>query len=476
MKLASREFSDADQKQFAAVSGDHNPMHLDALQARRTPAGEPVVHGINLLLWTLDSLAIANPELPPLRCLRVRFSKFVYLGERVDVVLTELTPAGARLNISVGEAPRAKVSLDFGDAIEDRPPWSNAIQESIPFSPTPSNLSFEQASGRSGRISFAMHSQDAATLFPAATQWLGAPRIQAMAASTHLVGMVCPGLNSIYGELSVTSLRQSSLQDSLAFRVTGTDPRFQAVDQEICGGGLTGTVKSFFRTPPVQQASMQSLHGVVGSADFAGSVALIIGGSRGLGELTAKLIATGGGRVIVTWQTGQLDAEKVAQEIRLAGGSCETLAYDSRRPAADQLSRLTETPSHAYYFATPAIARPSSGIFATERLSEFLAVYVDGFWDLSRALRTHQPGLSLFYPSSVFVAERPKGMTEYAMAKAAGEVLCADMNASLSPAHITVRRLPRLPTDQTSSLIAAHTADPLETLLPVIREVQSWPR
>ncbi len=476
MKLATREFNDADQQQFAAVSGDYNPMHLDALQARRTPAGATVLHGINLLLWTLDSLATANRDLPPLRGLRVRFSKFVYLGERVDIVLTELTPTGARLNISVGGTPRSKVILDFGDAVEDASPWRNAIQESTPFSPTPVDLSFEQASGRSGRIPFLMTSRDAATLFPAATQWLGAHRIQAMAASTHLVGMMCPGLNSIYGGLSVTSCRQSSLQDSLAWRVAGTDPRFHAVDQEICGGGLTGTVKSFFRTPPVQQAGMQSLYGVVGSTEFAGSVALIVGGSRGLGELTAKLIATGGGRVIVTWQTGQLDAEKVAQEIRVAGGSCETLAYDSRRPPADQLARLTETPSHAYYFATPAIARPSSGIFATERLSEFLAVYVDGFWELSQALRARQPRLSLFYPSSVFVTKRPKGMTEYAMAKAAGEVLCADINASLSPAHVTVSRLPRLPTDQTSSVIAAHTADPLETLLPVIREVQSWPQ
>jgi hypothetical protein len=321
-----------------------------------------------------------------------------------------------------------------------------------------------------------MTPENAATLFPAATRWLGAPRIEAMAASTCLVGMICPGLHSIYGELSFSTCRQSPLQDSLAYRVTGTDPRFHAVDQEISGGGLTGTVKCFFRTPPMQQASIQSLYGAVGPADFAGSVALIVGGSRGLGELTAKLIATGGGRVIVTWQTGQKDAEKVSQEIRLAGGACETLAYDSRKPAADQLAPLTEVPSHAYYFATPTIFRPQAEIFATDRLNDFLAVYVDGFWQLAQALRARQPRVSLFYPSSVFVTERPRGMTEYAMAKAAGEALCVDMNASLSPTHVTLSRLPRLPTDQTASVIAAQMAHPLETLLPIIREVQSWPR
>jgi len=53
------------------------------------------------------------------------------------------------------------------------------------------------------------------------------------------------------------------------------------------------------------------------------------------------------------------------------------------------------------------------------------------------------------------------------MAKAAG---------SLAPMHVTQARLPRLPTDQTASIGEAATADPLEAMLPMIREVQSWPR
>jgi hypothetical protein len=67
-------------------------------------------------------------------------------------------------------------------------------------------------------------------------------------------------------------------------------------------------------------------------------------------------------------------------------------------------------------------------------------------------------------------------MTEYAMAKSAGEALCADMNRALKPLHVTVTRLPRLPTDQTASITPVKTASSLETMLPVVREVQSWPR
>jgi NAD(P)-dependent dehydrogenase (short-subunit alcohol dehydrogenase family) len=140
------------------------------------------------------------------------------------------------------------------------------------------------------------------------------------------------------------------------------------------------------------------------------------------------------------------------------------------------LDQLEVAPTHAYYFATPAIFRPQSALFAGERFKEFLDIYVNGFWQLSQALRARQPRLSIFYPSSVSVTERPQGMTEYTMAKAAGEVLSADMNTNLAPMHVTVNRLPRLPTDQTASVVPAETALPLDIILPIVREVQSWPR
>jgi NAD(P)-dependent dehydrogenase (short-subunit alcohol dehydrogenase family) len=155
---------------------------------------------------------------------------------------------------------------------------------------------------------------------------------------------------------------------------------------------------------------------------------------------------------------------------------CETLEYDAQKPAAAQLGALADVPTHAYYFATPPIFRPQAEVFSAERLKEFQTVYVDGFWQLSQALRARTPGLSMFYPSSVAVAERPRGMTEYSMAKAAGEVLCAEINVALAPMHVTVSRLPRLPTDQTVSVNGIKAADPVATMLPLVQEVQSWPR
>jgi NAD(P)-dependent dehydrogenase (short-subunit alcohol dehydrogenase family) len=460
---------------FAAASGDFNPMHMDPVAARRTQAGAPVVHGMHLLLWALDALA-ASGEPPPLRRLRVQFDKFVYLDEPVALGPADRHPDGARLTIFAGGAPVTRIEVEFGAPGH---PGPEVFDAGAPLNPPPVNaqdLDFEALSNRSGRLAFSASAESVAAMFPAAADWLGRRRVASLGACTHLVGMVCPGLHSILGELKIEAIADRDPDEALAFRVTETDPRFRLVRLFVRGGGLEGVVVSFARMPPTTQPGLDSLAGLVEPNAFAGSTALIVGGSRGLGELTAKLIVAGGGRVVVTYRLGRADAEAVASEIGRAGGDCQILQFDARAPAEAQLAGLAETPSHAYYFASPPIFKPQRDLFDKGRFDEFTDVYVEGFWRLSRALSARNAAISLFYPSSVAVAERPRGMTEYAMAKAAGEALCADMNLSLTPLHVTIWRMPRLATDQTASLRRIETAPAVETLLPIVSEVQSWPR
>ena len=470
--LAERTFDLGDQKRFATISGDWNPIHVDPVTARRTQAGGVVVHGIHLLLWALDAFASTHPDLPPLRGCRVRFNRFVLAGEHVFAGFEQLTSTSALLAVSDQSGPRMRIALEFGEALTKTPALAIPAREIAPAVSEAFDLAFEELEGRSGLLPLLMTPADAVAEFPAASRWLGAQRITALAASTYLVGMITPGLHSIYAELAFQTCAGVEPANALAYCVVRTVPRFSSIDLQIAGAGITGLVKSRVRSAPVRQAAMSSLAGLVGTAEFSQSLTLIAGGSRGLGELTAKLIAAGGGRVIVTWQSGREDAERVAAEIRAAGGDCQTLQYDARKSIDAQLAELAEAPTHAYYFATPSIGRSAGEVFSSERLREFLAVYVDGFWQFAKALRTRSPNLTLFYPSSAFATERPEGMTEYTMAKAAGEVLCADMNASLHPLRVVVSRLPRLPTDQTAGLMESEIASPVETMLQVVREVQ----
>jgi hypothetical protein len=474
MHLADKIFSLSDQLQFAAASGDHNPMHVDPVASRRTQAGAPVVHGIHLLLWSLNAFAAKRVGAPPLRRLRAEFKRLVYLDETASVRISESDERRARLSVITADGVKSEFTLEFGTPEKIAPSWPATLSGTLPHSTTPMVPDLAQISGMKGRLPLNFSAKDAADFFPHATTWMGQRSIAALAATSHLVGMICPGLHSIYSDLALEfCVPVELIANDLAFCVTKVNPRFGLVVEEVVSAGFSATVRAFLRQPPVSQPSMQSLAGLVAPDEFAGTFSLIVGGSRGLGELTAKLIASGGGRIAITWQSGRDDAERIATEIRHAGGQCETLRYDAREDAASQLAALADTPGHVYYFATSIISRARAAIYAPKRLAEFLSIYVDGFWLLTQALRARKPAISLFYPSTVFVDERSPGLTEYAMAKAAGETLCADINTELSPTHVTVKRLPRMPTDQTASLIALDYENPLHVLLPIVREVQA---
>src|SRR5262249_52764110 len=146
------------------------------------------------------------------------------------------------------------------------------------------------------------------------------------------------------------------------------------------------------------------------------------------------------------------------------GGTCRVMHYDARRPASDQFKTLEGYPSTLYYFATGSIFRRKSRVFVGAIYEDFVDVYLRGFFDLCSTLNQPMRALTAFYPSSIYVQERPAEMTEYAMAKAAGEVLCQDMMRFLPNLRVLSMRLPRMATDQTLSVLPGDIANSIEVL------------
>lgn len=68
--------------------------------------------------------------------------------------------------------------------------------------------------------------------------------------------------------------------------------------------------------------------------ELAGKVALVTGASRNIGRAIALSLAAGGAAVGVNARTSKEDAEKVAQEIRAAGGQAEVCMADIVDPKA----------------------------------------------------------------------------------------------------------------------------------------------
>ena len=54
--IGKKKFTVKNQKDFAGISCDYNPIHVNALIARRSVSGSQIVHGVNILLTALNLL------------------------------------------------------------------------------------------------------------------------------------------------------------------------------------------------------------------------------------------------------------------------------------------------------------------------------------------------------------------------------------------------------------------------------------
>ena len=462
--IAARRFSLEDQAWFARLSGDCNPMHLDPLAARRTQAGAPVVHGIHALLWALDAAAASGLSIAGVAQIKAQFSTFIPLGCDVALRLVRRDASSLRLAVCVDERQAMALGLRLGPCCEAEAATATGVATEAG---QPADLTIDQMGACEGWLEAPVADDAFATAFPAASAGLSAQRLSGLAQTSRLVGMVCPGLHSIYASLTL-DFTLGGAGGGIGFRVTKTDERFRLVDLAVWGSGLAGKVSAFARHPPVDAPEMTKIVARVTAGEFAGVTALVVGGSRGLGAVTAKIIAAGGGKVAITYATGREDAEAVCKDIvgYCGAGTCRMVAYDAMLPAAPQLAGDAGWASALYYFATTPIFSAKNGVFAAARLAQFSRIYVDAFYECV-SMMSHG-GLSVFYPSSIAIEERPAGMLEYSMAKMAGEMLCTELQAH-GGRRIVVSRLPRVLTDQTATVARAAYADPIDVMLPLVR-------
>jgi len=236
--------------------------------------------------------------------------------------------------------------------------------------------------------------------------------------------------------------------------------------------GMRGQIKTFYRPAPHAQAAFKDVCREVESEEFSDQRALIVGGSRGLGEVAAKLLAAGGAEVIITYFRGEQDAKRIVEEIVAHGARAECLPLNvlDPSPALLRMTANASRPLYLYYFATPFIFGAAKGKFSTKRFATFSEYYVTGFLRAVQSAAASATVLQkIFYPSSAAIDELPLDMGEYAAAKMAGEVLCDFLQKTTPGITIHKPRLPRVATDQTASLLPVNNQDPVPVLLAHLR-------
>lgn len=465
--LAAIPFDEAARDAFVALSGDCNPVHVDPVAARRSPTGTPIVHGVHQALAALEAQFSSNPgAAAPVAKLRISFEKPLPVGSIAGIVRTRADESGFVLEVRSGVEITTKIVAMFGAGVA----LSGVKTAGAVHSPqAPLDHSEADLVGLSGGIQLSGDREAVNSAFPATSTAIGTARVDGLLATTFLVGMVAPGRNSLFRGLSLTATADGAADGRLAFRTVLYDPRFRLLRLSIEGGGWTGSVDAHLRRGPVVQPSIDAVSHHVKRGEFSGLRSLIIGGSRGLGEVIAKILASGGADVTITYAKGSADAARVRSEIVGWGGNCEVAPFDLRS-GAEGLDLIVRTPrDQVYFMATPPIGSVDSG-HRPDVLARYLESYVEGFAAVvERLAQTADRRLDVFYPSTIYVEAPPRDFIDYAMAKAAGEVFCASLRTDPRFANVVVERLPRLASDQTAGLASERFPDPVQGLLDAVR-------
>ena len=179
-------------------------------------------------------------------------------------------------------------------------------------------------------------------------------------------------------------------------------------------------------------------------SDLSGQVALVTGGSRGIGAAIARRLASDGATVVLTYASAADKARAVAKQIEADGGRAFVIWADNADPggAAQAVEQAVQAAGRIDILVNNA------GIFSGGPLDEITVEDADRIWAIdvravllaSQAAARHMPaGGRIINIGSALTDRVPApGMTLYAMSKSALTGLTKGMARDLAPAGITV--------------------------------------
>ena len=481
-----------DMDLFAAASGDVNPLHVSQEYARQTPFGERVVYGaLAVLAVCRDAPARLGYEVASIQAefraplaLGVSYLPAVEAGE-TETHATLRDGAALLLDVRIAFRPEeTRSALDDGDPVR-----GNQVRRTVPaaLSLTDLHEGWAQDGAWAPSVTALRRLSERFELARAGVDELA---VAALLWSSYVIGMEIPGERALFWKLGLElpprreaanvdlplpySIGVSRVSDG--FAAVSLHVALRSGDETVARGSLGAFVRE--DSPRPDAAVLRRL--LPEGRSLENRVALVIGGSRGLGASVAQACALQGAKVVLVYRDSVAAAERVRAELGEDGDRIETIRGDASdaewcrkvlRPVVLALGNLDLLVCNA----SPPI-RPLS--LAPETLERF-EQFVDQSLRLAVAPTTtlaedvSAAAGTILFVSSTALETLPREWPHYVTAKAALEGFATWIAAAHPKLRVLVVRPPKLLTDQMNTVMGRVDAHPVEEAAAALLRIVS---
>ena len=442
------KFSIKKQLDFLKISGDLNEIHVPNKKIA-------VAHGINLLLRTMETLSKKKRINFSSSCLiDINFIKPIIVPSNLKLV-SSIKDKSIECSIFSSNILTARLSFfSSGNILEN---FEKEIKFKKRINIPLSNNIFKKKNKYQTDL-FEVNKKLIKKEYPTLLGLIGEARVSSIINLSYFVGMIYPGQNSLLSSVQIVT--NNSRKKKIVFNLNKFDERINFSNILVSAPGLNAKLNTFSKNKKITQPDLKKIKFNYKNkiANHSLQNALIIGGSRGLGELTAKILSIGMGNLTLTYNKNFIKAQNIKKELHRKNSKCNIIKIDVTNDK--ELKKITNLKNinSIYYFPTPSLVNLKKRTFDQNMLKNFINYFYRIPKKIISMLEKRKKKIIFFYPSSVYLNNKKEHnhLKEYLFAKTKGEKICKD---NLKYVKFFSTRLPPILTDQNNHFVPIKTSN-----------------
>ena len=471
IRIGSKTFLNSDQKEFAEISKDYNKIHTDPVASRKLIFGNQIVHGVNTLMTALIFFSIRKKNIK-IKNISCTFYKPIYLNKKINFYLEEKNNE-YYLHVKSGSILNSIIHINkLGFQLNSDKKYKNYRKNTIKKINIKNILSHDCNFNFTNRF-FLINNKNfkIKKRYKKLLNIFSNTEIKDILSLSFFVGMVCPGKYALLGKIDLNFEKNKKyIFNDIKFFLNKFDKRINRVEINF-SNSIIGKIYAF-KYNVSHQEDLKNIKLKIKNKFLKTKKAIVLGGSRGLGELTSKILSSAGSDTLVSYNHGKVEAQKLKSNIiKLTNTKCKIMKIDMLRENNFLKFKNENAYDFLFYFATPKIINNYIKKFDSQLYKKFNEFYVFKFSRLCKLLnKISRKKVKVFFPSTIFLNYKENFFKEYVLSKKKAEANIKYLNKKLQNIKIISYRLPIMDTDQNINVVKKNKINNFKILFPVIKK------